>query len=44
MKEKTRRECERCGADTHRDDAMNSRCNRCEHLTRECICVEKEKS
>lgn len=30
--------CEKCGADTHRDDAMNSRCNGCEWLVRECIC------
>lgn len=22
----------------HRDDAMNRRCNRCEHLARQCIC------
>lgn len=23
---------------THRDDAMNRRCNDCEHLVRQCIC------
>jgi len=28
-----------CGAQTHRDDAMNSRCNGCERLVRQCICI-----
>lgn len=23
---------------THHDDAMNRRCNMCEHLVRQCIC------
>jgi hypothetical protein len=23
----------------HRDDAMNARCNGCEHLVRQCICL-----
>lgn len=30
--------CEKCGSETHRDDAMNLRCNDCEHLVRQCIC------
>ena len=30
--------CEKCGSDVHRDDAMNRRCNNCEHLVRQCIC------
>jgi hypothetical protein len=34
--------CEKCGADVHRDDAMNQRCNGCEWLVRECICEPKK--
>jgi len=36
--------CEKCGADTHRDDAMNIRCNGCEHLERQCDCEPPRKS
>lgn len=32
--------CEKCGNKTHRDDAMNRRCNGCEHLVRLCDCKE----
>jgi hypothetical protein len=34
--------CDKCGSATHRDDAMNVRCNGCEHLIRQCICKDKE--
>lgn len=30
--------CEKCGNPTHRDNAMNRRCDSCEHLTRQCDC------
>lgn len=30
--------CESCGDETHRDDAMNRRCNGCERLVRLCDC------
>lgn len=30
--------CEKCGAETHRDDAMDRRCNSCEHLVSQCNC------
>lgn len=36
--------CEKCGVSTHRDDAMNLRCNRCEWLCRECRCEPVEAS
>jgi DTW domain-containing protein YfiP len=26
----------------HRDDAMERRCNKCEHLVRQCICLTTE--
>jgi len=35
--------CEKCGAGTHRDDAMNTRCNDCEYIVRQCICVRAAK-
>jgi len=34
--------CEKCGSPTHRDDAMNARCNSCEYLVRQCICTPQE--
>lgn len=34
--------CDKCGRTTHRDDAENSRCNGCEHLVRQCICLPEE--
>lgn len=30
--------CEGCGGTTHRDDAMNRRCNGCERLVHQCVC------
>lgn len=30
--------CEKCGAEAHRDDSMNMRCNPCERLVRQCVC------
>lgn len=35
---KMARICQKCDSRTHRDDAMGSRCNRCEYLERYCIC------
>jgi len=35
--------CPKCGAGTHRDDAMDRRCNDCEYLVRQCICVRTAK-
>lgn len=34
--------CEKCGSSTHRDDAMESRCDGCEYLVRQCICTPSE--
>ena len=30
-----------CGSPAHRDDAMNMRCNVCEHLVRMCKCEKR---
>jgi hypothetical protein len=35
--------CIVCGSDTHRDDAMDQRCNSCEHKVRQCICASIQK-
>lgn len=35
--------CDKCGSATHRDDAMNRRCNKCEYKVRQCICKPRIK-
>ena len=35
--------CEKCNRHgVHRDDAMNQRCNGCEHKIRQCICKPQD--